>query len=102
MNGPFSVGEIVVFRAPPQISDGCIIPNGAECEILKLADHYCVASEETGAPGTIYGYIVAYRHWRVVVEPQYLHRKRPPQVFTGEQRISDLFIPSPVRELESV
>ncbi|RFB73840.1 MULTISPECIES: hypothetical protein [unclassified Herbaspirillum] len=101
MNGPFAVGEIVVFRAPANLAGEFLIPNETELEIIEAAaTRHCLDGAPGGGPGLVYGYVVAYRNWQVVVEPHYLHRKRPPQVFSGEQMIRNLFTPTPTKELE--
>ena len=101
MNGPFAVGEIVVFRAPAEVAEHSFIPNGAECEVMEpLGQHFCTTWTASGTPEMIYGYVVFYRRWPMVVEAEYLHRKRPPAAFIGEQRVRDLFMPAPAKELE--
>ena len=101
MNGPFAVGEIVLFRAPAHLAGEFLIPNETELEIVELAAvRHCLKVEPCGGPGLVYGYVVAYRDWQVVVEPHFLFRKRPPQTFSGEQMIRNLFTPTPTKELE--
>jgi hypothetical protein len=95
MNGPFAVGEIVIFK-DQSVTDGfSFIANGDEVEIIEAA-----AMRPYPCGHTHFSYVVAYRQWQVVVEAKYLHRKRPPATFTGEQRIRELFTPAPAKELE--
>jgi len=100
MNGPFSVGELVIFRATPDVADQSVIPNGDECEIVSGCATHLVIYQDRVTKGITYGYVVAHRGEHYVVEPRFLHRRKPPQVFSGEQSIRELFTPAPVKELE--
>ncbi len=68
--------------------------NGMECEIIGALDTYIITAQAGVSCESYYiiGYEVKWCDDSISYQQQsQLRRKQPPQTFTGEQRIAELF-----------